>query len=322
VPNLKLPRTYEWNVTVEQGLGLSQSLTVSYVGALGRYLLRQELLTNPNPDFHMIYVTTNLATSDYQALQLQFRRRLSKGLQALASYTFSHSIDDASTDGGPGASPPAADVNPQVDRASSDFDVRHAFNAALTYNIPSPFAAGFGKTLLDNWAVDTIVTARSATPVNVLASFSDLPIGGSFALRPDVVPGVPLYINDPTVAGGRRFNPAALVPGPPTRQGTLPRNAFRGFRVSQVDLAIRRQFKLSERLNLQFRSEFFNVLNHPNFGDPGNFQGNVLTSPFFGESTQMLGASLSNTGGGAGGFNPLYQVGGPRSIQLALKLQF
>jgi Carboxypeptidase regulatory-like domain len=323
VPDLKLPYTYEWNFTVEQALGSNQSLTASYVGAVGRHLLRQELLSNPNPDFVSLFVTTNLATSDYHALQLQFQRRLSKGLQALASYTWSHSIDTASTDEGFGASPPAANVNPQVDRSSSDFDVRHAFNGAVTYNIPSPFAHGFGKAVLGDWAVDTIVTARSATPVNVLVSSSaNLSFGGSLALRPDVIPGVPLYLDDPTVAGGRRFNSAALTPGPTNRQGTLPRNAFRGFPIRQVDLAIRRQFELSERIRLQFRTEFFNILNHPNFADPGNFQGNILSNALFGQSTQMFGRGLTNPGGGSGGFNPLYQIGGPRSIQLALKLQF
>jgi hypothetical protein len=214
-------------------------------------------------------------------------------------------------------------VNPQIDRASSDFDVRHAFNAGVTYNIPSPFRRGFGRAVLGDWAVDTIVTARSATPVNVLvSSAANFSFGGSLALRPDVIPGVPLYIDDPTVAGGRRFNPAALVPGPTDRQGTLPRNAFRGFPMSQVDLAIRRQFELSERIRLQFRAELFNVLNHPNFADPGNFQANILSNVLFGQSTQMLASGPTNPGGGSGGFNPLYQVGGPRSIQLALKLQF
>jgi len=323
VPNLKLPYTYEWNFTLEQALGSRQSLTASYVGAVGRHLLRQELLSNPNPNFVNLFVTTNLATSDYHALQLQFQRRLSKGFQALASYTWAHSIDTASTDEGFGASPPAANVNPQVDRSSSDFDVRHAFNGAITYNIPSPFAHGFGKAVLGDWAVDTIVTARSATPVNVLVSSSaNLSFGGSLALRPDIIPGVPLYVDDLTVAGGRRFNSAALTPGPTNRQGTLPRNAFRGFPISQVDLAIRRQFELSERMRLQFRTEFFNILNHPNFADPGNFQGNILSNALFGQSTQMLASGLSNPGGGSGGFNPLYQIGGPRSIQLALKLQF
>jgi hypothetical protein len=88
--------------------------------------------------------------------------------------------------------------------------------------------------------------------------------------------------------------------------------------VYQVDLALRRQFKLTERFGMQLRAEAFNIFNHPNFGDP---QGNSLLSPFFGQSTSMLGRSLGS-GGTSGGFNPLYQIGGPRSIQLALKVQF
>jgi hypothetical protein len=91
--------------------------------------------------------------------------------------------------------------------------------------------------------------------------------------------------------------------------------------VYQVDLALRRQFNLTERVRLQFRAEFFNLFNHPNFGDPGNLEGNSLFSPLFGQSTTMLGRSLGS-GGASGGFNPLYQVGGPRSIQFALKVQF
>ena len=82
-------------------------------------------------------------------------------------------------------------------------------------------------------------------------------------------------------------------------------------------MTLRRQFKLHERLSLQARADFFNIFNHPNFGPPTNY----LSSPLFGQSTQMLGASLGS-GGQNGGLNPLYQIGGPRSVQLALKLLF
>ena len=82
-------------------------------------------------------------------------------------------------------------------------------------------------------------------------------------------------------------------------------------------MTLRRQFQLHERLALQARAGFFNIFNHPNFGPPTNY----MSSPLFGQSTQMLGASLGS-GGQNGGLNPLYQIGGPRSAQLALKLQF
>ncbi len=92
---------------------------------------------------------------------------------------------------------------------------------------------------------------------------------------------------------------------------------LRGFGAAQADLAFQRQFHLTERMQLRFRGEFFNIFNHPNFGPPTN----NLTSPLFGYSTATLASSLGS-GGANGGLNPLYQIGGPRSIQLALKLQF
>ena len=101
------------------------------------------------------------------------------------------------------------------------------------------------------------------------------------------------------------------------RQGNLARNSLRGFSFSQLDVAVRREINFSENMNVQLRAEFFNVLNHPNFGDPVNDLGSNL----FGQSIQMLGRSLG-TGGVNGGLSPLYQVGGPRSVQLAVKLQF
>jgi hypothetical protein len=88
------------------------------------------------------------------------------------------------------------------------------------------------------------------------------------------------------------------------------------FAATQADLAFQRQVHFTERLLIRFRGEFFNILNHPNFGPPTK----SLTSPLFGYSTQTLAGSLAGADGA--GFNPLYQIGGPRSIQLALKLQF
>jgi hypothetical protein len=135
--------------------------------------------------------------------------------------------------------------------------------------------------------------------------------------RPDLVPGVPLYLEDPLVAGGRRINRDAFAIPLGQRQGTLPYNALRGFGMSQVDLALHRQFALGERLKLQLKADIFNMFNHPNFGNPVNMLDNNL----FGQSIQMLNRSLGG-GGINGGLSPVYQVGGPRSVQLALRLQF
>jgi hypothetical protein len=312
--DLKLPRSYQWNAAIEQSLGYDQTVSATYVGAIGRRLLRRTGRTRASSLF--IAVTDNSATSDYHALQLQFRRRLSRRFQALASYTWAHSIDIASEDSSSASTP----LDPKLDRGSSNFDVRHAFNAALTYDIPTPRAGVFGDAILHNWSFDAILTARSATPVNIIARTEY--IGGALtAVRPDYILGGSHYIDDPNAPGGRRFNPASFAIPSQSKQGTFGRNVLRGFPMTQVDLALRRQFSLTERIMLQFRAELFNMLNHPNFGDPGNFEGNFLPSALFGRSTVMLGRSLGS-GGAAGGFNPLYQIGGPRSVQFALRLNF
>jgi Carboxypeptidase regulatory-like domain/TonB dependent receptor-like, beta-barrel len=318
-PNLKLPYTIQWNVTIEQSLSSNQAVSASYVAAIGRRLLREGRLLNPNPNFTLVLATSNAATSDYHALQLQYNRRLSRGLQVLVSYSWSKSLDTASDDSS-GNNLPLDLIQINQERGPSTFDVRHSMTGAVTYNIPRPPIGDLGGAILRDWSVDAIFFARSATPVNVVTGTDPFGLGlaGSLSVsRPDLIPGVPLNIENPVAAGGRQINKAAFANPPTTRQGTLGRNALRGFPVSQVDLALRRQFNLNERFRLQFRIEAFNLLNHPNFADPRG----VLTDPFFGQSTSMFGQSLGS-GGASGGFSPLYQVGGPRSTQVALKLVF
>ena len=316
-PNLVLPRTYEWNGAFEQSLGGSQSVSLSYIGAAGRDLLRNTNLVSPNANFGFIGVTTNSATSDYHALQVKFEKRLSQSLQALASYTWSHSIDIASTDAFANyLNTPTSVANPSVDRGNSDFDIRHAFTAGVTYTLPSPGWNGIAHAILGGWSVDSFIFARTAPPVNVVGGivFAD---GIALYPRPDVVPGVPLEFSGSQYPGGKILNGAAFTRAPTGQQGDFGRNVLRGFGASQADVAFQRQFDLTERVNLRFRGEFFNIFNHPNFGPPTN----NLTSPLFGYSTATLASSLGS-GGATGGLNPLYQIGGPRSIQLALKLQF
>jgi hypothetical protein len=173
-------------------------------------------------------------------------------------------------------------------------------------------------SVLNGWSIDAIFRARTATPVNIVARQDVLTADLIVELqRPDLIAGVPVYVNDPKAPGGRRINRAAFAVPMTIRQGSLGYNALRGFGFSQVDFALRRQFSLSEGLKLQLRAEAFNLLNRANFGNPNN----VLANPMFGQSTQTLARSLG-TGGINGGLSPLYQIGGPRSVQLALKLLF
>jgi hypothetical protein len=261
---------------------------------------------------------------------VRFQRRLSQGLQALASYTWSHSIDIASTDAYNYLNTPGSIANPNADRASSDFDIRHAFTAGVTYNLPSPAWNSITHAALSGWSVDSSIFVRSAPPVNVTEGLV-VEDGVQFYPRPNLVPGVPLEFHGSQYPGGKAINympspagPAcpvqfkgAFCPAPAGQQGNMPRNMLRAFGAAQTDIAFQRQFRLTERIQLRFRGEFFNIFNHPNFGAPDN----NLNDSLFGRSTATLNNSLGS-GGANGGLNPLYQIGGPRSIQLALKLQF
>lgn len=311
--NLKSPYSLQWNVAFEQQFGEAQSLAATYVGSRGRHLIYEREFTPANANFDDISVILNGATSDYNSLQLQFNRTLSHGLQALASYSWSHAIDMDSS---------AIDLSGLV-RGPANFDIRHTFAAAVSYDIPKSHSGPVGRAILNDWMLEVPFHAQTAVPVDLIGGQMSLANGEFFFTRPDIVAGQPFYIHDLTAPGERRINPNAFTP-PPTdvngnslRQGDLGRNALRGLASWQLDIALQRNFHLKEPVVLQFRTEFFNIFNHPNFGPPVR----TLGDPNFGIPTTTFAESLGS-GGADEGFNPLYQLGGPRSIQFAVKLQF
>lgn len=308
-PDLELPRSYQWNVALEKAFWGRNTISATYVGQAGRGLLRRDDIVRPNSNFSSTFeLTGNGASSDYHALQLQYRRPLSAQVQALAGYTWSHSIDNASDD--------AVDLvsnfvfSGASDRGSSGFDVRHSFSGSLSYSIP--FVSGPKPLVLltRDWSLDAIVVARSGFPFN--ASVLTVVTGNTRGQRPDVVAGMPFWIQDAHAPGGQRLNPAAFVIPPTTRQGTEGRNDIPGFGFTQVDLSIMRKFPIAERFSLQFRADAFNAFNHPNFSNPFALVGGGSS---FLQSSEMLNQGL-------GGLNALFQEGGPRSLQLSLKLTF
>lgn len=313
-PFLKLPRTIQWNGAVEQSLGNSQSISLSYIGASGQRLLvdRSYLpraLGNLNFSANAaIVLTTNEGRSSYHAMQAQFQRRLTRGFQANASYTWSHSIDNATSNF----------TVRQLTRGNSDFDIRHNFQAALSYDIPFRSENRFLSALISNWAIDGRVSARTALPVNIIGATGIDPAVPylSVDFQPNYVGGE-LYVNDPSAPGGRRINFDAFAVARDENneltQGNFGRNVTRGFGSFQTDIAVRRNFPITERFRLQFRAESFNVFNRANFGAVENRLS--VGSALFGKATNTQNAQL-------GGLNSLYQVGGPRSFQFALKLLF
>jgi hypothetical protein len=283
--------------------------------AARRLLFTQQRNISPdfsfiNPNFNVVIVTRNGTTSDYHSLQAQYRAHWKRGLQALLNYTWAHAIDEVSNE-----------INSfDLQRGNSSFDVRHNFSAAATYDVPAPRSTVL-RSILRNWSLDAIVRAQSGRPVDVTAGSFVTPNGDFIFVRPDIVSGTPLYIPDPSVPGGRRFNSEAFtlppdnpnLPGFPARQGTLSRNVLRELPLYQVDIALGRRFDITEKLKLQLKAEAFNVFNHPNFSNYDDF--------FFPGST-TFGVPRATLNNALLGLSALYQVGGPRSIQLSIKLSF
>jgi hypothetical protein len=340
-PHLKLPSSLQWSIALEQSLSANQTFKVTYVGSAGRNLQRDNVISNPNAILSGLFLATNAGYSNYHALQLQFQRRLSHGLQALLSYTWSHSLDLNSADvaspwGGSSVGIPSNLYNINQEYGNSDFDIRHTFSTALTYNIPTArLQNSFARILLRNWAVDSNTSARTGTAFNVTYQ-PDTPGAfagptGAFYLRPDQISGQPVYVSDANAPGGKRLNVMAFTIPSVLGQGSEGRNTLRGFPLLQIDLAARRQFNITERIHLQFRADGFNIINHSNFGNPLNNMGTCglggQCAPVYGWGTSQ---ALLNQGMGAGAvgsnyanpFGSLYQIGGPRSFQLSMKLQF
>jgi hypothetical protein len=310
--NLRLPRVAQWNVSVERSLGAHDVASIGYVGAAGRDLVVRQMGGAGSDQRNFVALTTNRGWSNYQALQLQYRRQLARGLQSQVSYAWSHSIDNDSSDAflvwfAPGFS----------DRGSSDFDARHSLTTSASYEFPQAAAAAPLGRWLRGWGMDTILHARTGFPISVLNSEQYLGITLVNAFRPNLVFGQPLWLADSSVGGGKRLNLAAFQSGASGQQGTLGRNALPGFGMAQVDFAVRREFRLTERRRVQFRLEAFNLLNHANFADPVKY----LNSPVFGQSTSMLNLMLGSGSPGSG-LAPILQTGGPRSLQGSLRFQF
>jgi hypothetical protein len=307
--HLQMPYTFQWNVAIEQAFGRNQSLTASWVGAGGRRLLQEQRvnINTQNPQFGEINYFPGGITSSYQSLQLRFQRTISPGVQALASYVWSHALDYGATD-------PAF----PAEYGNSDLDVRHNLQATLSWQEHRHYGNWARRHLFSGWGADGRFTVRTGFPVNLMGNlFSDPATGDRYYSGVDLIPGKALYLYGSQFPGGRMFNggpgavnPAFAVPNG-SAAGNSPRNLLRGFGNYQLNSAIRKDIHISERLNLNLRADAFNLFNHPNLG----FIDPVLSNQLFGQATLLLNQSF-----GTGG--PLYEPGGPRSLQFSARIQF
>jgi len=182
--------------------------------------------------------------------------------------------------------------------------------------VPDHFKDRFARMVLNHWGVDDRFTARTSFPISLNGNFLIDPATGQSAFTGlNLLSGQPVYLYGAQYPGGRSVNPAAFAVPAAGQFGNAPRNFVRGFGAWQMDLAVRREFPIREKVKLQFRAEAFNIFNHPNFGLINANYCSGGPGCTFGQATGTLAAAL-------GVLSPLYQTGGPRSMQFALKLQF
>ncbi|MGB0033936.1 MAG: TonB-dependent receptor [Candidatus Acidiferrales bacterium] len=296
----------------------------------------------PFPPF-IVNQLESTATSSYNSLQVSLTQRNWHGFTHSVSYTWSHSIDDASDsqDYVPNAAMPSDSTNPAADRGPSNFDVRQRFVWSSTYEFPKWQALG---RMGNGWSASGVLTLMSGHPFSMNYNFIDDYSGnGGFFDRPDVVGPIVYHKGDP--ANYLELNSFAVpctfqdpfdgfaescTPG--TRHfGNLGRNSLIGPDYRNFDFALSKLTTLTERFKLLFRADFYNLTNHPNFANPlavaffadaaPNRSG---ASPFgFDQTTGRSVGNLAITATSDVGLgNPVLGGGGQRSIQFALKLLF
>lgn len=304
--NMRDTYSEHWSFGVQQQIMKDAIVELSYVGNRGVKLpagaayAGLELNYSPfggtqlSPAFGNVRRLGNFLSSNYNALQASFRRRMAKGLNVDANYTWSHELDDAVNIM---AGAYQNSHNPKADYASGDIDVRQNFTFGVVYDIPT--ASFLPKRVASGWQISSLAQARSGLPVNIALS---APFLGIDQLRPNLVSGASLRPTDYSAL--HQFNAAAFSNPAAGTFGNTPRNYGRGPGFVQLDLSLSKTAKLTESMNLQFRGELFNVLNHPNFANPS---GN-LDDPNFGKSTGTVGNHVG--------------TGTSRQAQLALKLMF
>ena len=335
---LRTPYVYNYNLNIERAINRNVSLEVGYVGSAGRKLFRYVDLNQFNqatgtfafPTLGVVNQIQTSATSNYNALQSSLRFRNWHGFTSKLSYIWSHAIDNASDgiDFVPNASQPDNSFAPGQERASSNFDQRQHLTWDFGYQFPSYHK---WHKLTSGWAANGTLIATSGQPYNVNYLFEgDFNGSAEFFGRPDVV-GNPLA---GTGGFSKLLNLSALqvpctldatgncIPGT-QHFGNLGRNAFVGPDYTNLDFSLAKTTTLNERLSMQIRLDMFNPFNHPNFANPllPNFAVDFLQNGI--DATgRGIGFLSSTATPDVGAGNPFLGSGGPRSLQLAVRLTF
>ncbi len=286
LPTNKTPMVQQWNVQLQRELSGNSMFSVAYVGTrsdnlmtyynVNRQIFNQPSNTKKFPNLNNVNAEAAIGTSSYHGLQARYERRLNKGLQTSVSYTWSHTIDDS-----PDAydnSSDRVDINYfNLERGNSSLDMRHLFVWETLYELPFGRGKSFGHdwpslvdAVIGGWQMNWIVTAQSGMPFDTI-------MNGNPNTRPDLT-GNPF--TEQKIHNGTWFNTAAFT-APPTnasgvfvRPGNVRRNMMYGPGHAWGDFSIFKNFKTGERFNTQFRAQFYNITNTPQFAQPdGNLSG-------------------------------------------------
>lgn len=319
-PNFKNPNFNHWNMSVQQDLGWSSVLEIAYAGSKGTHLYEFRNANQPSPTADPTSDPNtrrpNLAlptdwsdwcscgSSTYHSLQTKLEKRFSGGLSFLTAYTFGKAIDSQSNAslGFQGGGGERYAAHPEWEKGLADFDVRHRFVLSYSYELPfgrgKRFASKINKAgdlLFGGWELQGVNSFQTGTPRTVTAANGVSNSDGED--RPDRVKGV--SVKPPNQSPDNWINPAAFTNEAPGTFGNSGRNIITTKSLVNVDTSLFKDFALTEKSKVQFRSEFFNLLNHP------NFRSNSLNKSFGSASFGQYSASRPS-----------------RQIQLALKLIF
>jgi hypothetical protein len=311
----RTPYVEQFNLTLQRELIPGLVWSVGYVGSLTRKLAFATEINQAPPGpgtvqprryfYNLLPGVSSIsemytgATADYHSLQTSLEHRFSKGFNLITNYTWGHLIDNASCRGGckmgSEAGPfPLLSANRRLDRGNSDIDLRQRWALMASYQLPfGNGRTGLPGVLMTGWQVNAIAALQTGQTFTIQNSSARDNTGSGD--RPNVVADPYSTPQTPN----QWFNTAAFAAQPLYTVGNVGRNTRFGPPMRDVDFSMFKNFQLKENTALQFRAEFFNILNHPNLGAPAS----------------SLGASnfgvISSTG------NYL-----PRNIQIALKLLF
>jgi hypothetical protein len=303
-PNLKSGRVLSYNFNIQQEV-LGTVVQAAYVGSQGRHLriigdYNQGIGgVRPIPGFSSITMSESAASSNYNGMWLSAEKRLSKGLTFTTSYTFSKSIDTNSVGS---SNPQVQDFrNLDAERGLSDFDARHRFVFSGVYLLPLHAQGGVAKRLVQGWSIAPIFSAQTGNPFSPIIPVTDTRGSLEPFNRPIRIPDQPLYVANPSPA--QWVNRAAFL-AQSTGFGNTGRNVLTAPGMFDLDFSVAKNTAITEKIGLQFRAEVFNIMNHPNFGQPV-YQ---VTSAQFGQilATRAVRGDVSSS----------------RQIQLGAKLIF